>query len=273
MSRAQKTYPKLPRSYKDVYPFSIGTTSFIYPDHYLPNVKLLGPFLDEVELLLFQSTDMEALLAPSVTEELRLIARETGLSYNIHLPMDISIGDPEARRRKRATEIMIQIIQRAAPLCPTTHTLHLPYTEHSFSADKVRRWRERIYHSLDKILASGIRGDSLSIETLNYPLDLVAEVVADMNLTICMDLGHLLLNGVDIEREFRKYIDNIAIIHLHGIEDGRDHLSIDRLPNQFLVPVLRILNQFNRSLSLEVFCFHDLSTSLALLEQRWNGIH
>jgi sugar phosphate isomerase/epimerase len=273
MNAGQKTYPKLSRSYKGVYPFTIGTTSFIYPDHYLPNVELLGPFLDEVELLLFESTDMDTLLAPSVIEELRLLAKKIGLSYNLHLPTDISIADPDPQRRQRATEIMVQIINRVVPLCPSTHTLHLPYTENSFAADKVRRWRDRIYTSLEKILTSGIRGDSISIETLNYPLDLVAEVVADMDLTICMDLGHLILNGDDIERGFRKYRGDIAIIHLHGIENGRDHLSLDRLSEKYLGPVLQILNQFNRSLSLEVFCFDDLAASLAFLEKRWNGIH
>jgi sugar phosphate isomerase/epimerase len=168
---------------------------------------------------------------------------------------------------------MTQIIHRVAPLSPSTHTLHLPYTENSFTADQVRRWRDRIYASLEKIFAAGIRSASISIETLDYPLDLVAEIMAEMKLTICMDLGHLILNGDDIEREFRKYHADIAIIHLHGTENGRDHLSIDRLPDKYLAPVLRILNQFDRSLSLEVFCFDDLSASLALLEKRLNVIH
>ncbi len=45
----------VPKSYKGSYQFRLGTTSFIYPDHYLPNVKMLGPYLNEIELLLFES--------------------------------------------------------------------------------------------------------------------------------------------------------------------------------------------------------------------------
>jgi hypothetical protein len=46
-------YPALNKSYKGLFPFNIGTTSFIYPDDYVPNVKMLGPYLGNIELLLF----------------------------------------------------------------------------------------------------------------------------------------------------------------------------------------------------------------------------
>lgn len=273
MNANQKTYPRLARSYKHVYPFKIGTTSFIYPDHYLANVELLGPFLDEVELLFFESAEIDTLLSPSFIEKLRLLAIETALSYNIHLPTDISISHPDPQHRQKAAEIMIKIINRAAPLCPSTHTLHLPFTENSFDSNSVRKWQERIYESVEEILIAGIKGDSISIETLDYPFDLVAGIVSDMNLTICLDLGHLILNGDDFERKFDEYCDDIAIIHLHGVSNGRDHLSIDRLPEKHLVPVFRILRQFDRSLSLEVFGFDDLSASLAVLQKHWDLSH
>ena len=35
-------YPSLDRSYKGIFPFNLGTTSFIYPDDYVPNVKMHG---------------------------------------------------------------------------------------------------------------------------------------------------------------------------------------------------------------------------------------
>jgi hypothetical protein len=31
------------------YPFRLGTASFIHPDHIVPNVEALAPFLDERE--------------------------------------------------------------------------------------------------------------------------------------------------------------------------------------------------------------------------------
>jgi hypothetical protein len=37
-------YPPLSKSYKGLFPFNIGTTSFIYPDDYVPNEKMLESF-------------------------------------------------------------------------------------------------------------------------------------------------------------------------------------------------------------------------------------
>ena len=95
-------YPSLIKSYKGMYPFKIGTTSFIYPDHYIPNVKMLGPYLDEIELLLFESTGTDALPSKSVIAELSRLAKDFDLTYNVHLPTDISISDPDPKRQIHA---------------------------------------------------------------------------------------------------------------------------------------------------------------------------
>ena len=80
-------YPAPPRSYKGVYPFKIGTTSFIYPDHIIPNVKILGRYLDEIELLLFESTP-DSLPSKEEITTLATLATELDLTYHIHLPLD-----------------------------------------------------------------------------------------------------------------------------------------------------------------------------------------
>ena len=69
-------YPSLAKSYKGLYPFRLGTTSFIYPDQYVPNVKSVGPFVDEIELLLFESGPVESLLPKPVIEDLVDLSRE-----------------------------------------------------------------------------------------------------------------------------------------------------------------------------------------------------
>ena len=47
-------YSSLPKSYKKMFPFKLATTSYIYPDHIIPNVTTFAPFLDEMELVLFE---------------------------------------------------------------------------------------------------------------------------------------------------------------------------------------------------------------------------
>jgi hypothetical protein len=86
-------YPALPKSYKGVYPFKIGTTSFIYPASYTQNVTMLAPYVDEIELLLFESAPDSL---PSIHEIKKLLSlsKEFDLTYNVHLPIDISLSDP-----------------------------------------------------------------------------------------------------------------------------------------------------------------------------------
>ena len=100
MSDNADAYPSLTKSYKGVYPFKLATTSFIYPDDYIPNVKMLGSFFDEIELLLFESKNIESLFPKSVVNELQCLAKDLDIGYNVHLPTDISISatDPHLQR-------------------------------------------------------------------------------------------------------------------------------------------------------------------------------
>jgi hypothetical protein len=84
MIETPKNYPHLPKSYKGFYPFKLATTSFIYPDDYIPNVKMLGPFVDEIELLLFESNAIESFFSASIIDKLQRLATDLNLSYNSH---------------------------------------------------------------------------------------------------------------------------------------------------------------------------------------------
>ena len=118
-------YPALARSYKSMFPFKLGTTSFIYPDDYIPNVKMLGPYLDEIELLLFESLPADALPSKAVIAELSDLAREYDLTYNIHLPTDVSISAAQPEKQQQAVDTILSVIDRVAPLCPTAYSLHI----------------------------------------------------------------------------------------------------------------------------------------------------
>jgi len=88
-------YPSLPKSYKGLYPFKIGTTSFIYPAGYAQNVKMLGPYVDEIELLLFEGAP-DSLPSTQEIKKLLSLSKEFDLTYNVHLPTDISLSDNPA---------------------------------------------------------------------------------------------------------------------------------------------------------------------------------
>jgi len=258
-------YPPLPKSYKGMFPFKIGTTSFIYPDSYGQNVKMLAPYLDEIELILFENTP-NSLPSKHEIKELFSLSNEYDLSYNIHLPLDISLGAPDASKRHYAIETIKQVMDLTASLSPTTYTLHLPYETIDSESGRIKRWKERTYLSMETLCASGFNSRTISIETLNYPIEWVEEILIDFNLSICMDLGHLILYGLDMKDVFDRYKHRTSIIHLHGANDRCDHQPLDLLSKSNLKTILLMLKQFKGIVSLEVFSYDHLNTSLKYLE-------
>jgi len=106
-------------------PFRLGTTSFIFPDHIIPNVKKLGPVFDEIEILVFESMPKEVLPSKDDVKELLYLSQELDLTYNIHLPIDVSLTHDALKERQKAKDTIHKVIDLFAPLTPTTHTLHL----------------------------------------------------------------------------------------------------------------------------------------------------
>jgi sugar phosphate isomerase/epimerase len=262
-------YPALGKSYKGLFPFKIGTTSFIYPDNYVPNVEMLGPYLEDIELLLFESNHTEALPSRQVIADLLSLANDFDLSYNVHLPTDISVSSRNPDQQLIAVDTVLRVMELIETLAPSTLTLHVPYDEDSFKEADVKNWQERVFKSLEKILAAGIKSHLISIENLDYPFEIVEKIICDLDLSICLDLGHLIVHNDDIQTFFNRNRSKISIIHLYGVDKKHYHKGLNQLPRKFIDPILDILKKFKRSVSLEVFSFNHLDASLKFLEKHW----
>ncbi len=261
-----KDHPVLPTSYKGAFPFRIGTTSFIYPGDYVPNVRMLGPYLDEIELLFFESKK-DSLPTNGVIQELCSLSNELNVSYNIHLPTDIHPESSDPLKRQHAVDVLKQVFDLTQPLYPTTYTLHLPNEDNRNQNEGLKRWQENIYMCLDQFIGRDVEGKKVSVETLSYPIVLMEPIINDFHLSVCLDVGHLILYGCDVLTTFNKWQDRTSIIHLHGVDGKKDHLSLDQMDSQVLDIVMKMLSQFKGVVSLEVFSFDDLKRSLGCLEE------
>lgn len=259
----------LPKSYKRAYPFRLGTSSFIYPDHYIPNVKMLGPYLDRIELLLFESS-YDSLPSKHEIKELSMLAEEFDITYDIHLPLDISLGDEDRSIRRRAIESVQHVIDLTLPLIPSVYILHLSFNEDLSKTDNVSKWRERIHESMELLLSSGINSRSIAIENLMYPFEWAEDVISSLNLSVCIDTGHLIRMNADIKKVFDKYHNRTSIIHLHGVKDNLDHLSLDKLTDNETSDIIKILKTYAGIAIIEVFSYNNLQASLKYLEKYWN---
>lgn len=278
-SATPQDYLPPPRSVKGCYPFRLGTTSFIYPDHYVPNVRMLGPYFDEVELLMFESRWPDSLPTGETIDTLARISAETDLGYNIHLPTDVSLAGADVVERDRAVTVLGQFIRATAPLSPSAYALHLPFEGYTADPAGVERWQGAAAEGLGDLLKTGVRRELLAVETLDYPFGWAAPLVEAFGLSVCMDIGHLILHGIDPGAFFRRYRKNIRLIHLHGVRfsegrnpgggAGQDHVGLDEMAPAHFPSIMEILKTFEGVVSLEVFSYRHLVPSLRVLEEYW----
>lgn len=260
-------YPALAKSYKKVYPFTLSVPSYIYPDALIPNVKMLGPYTDEIEVLLFESSS-RSLPTKDEIEILEILAKDFDLTYNIHLPTDISLTDNDSSVRQQAVKTLQSVIYLTAPLSPSTYTLHLPYDESSRTEADVKKWQKIAYNSMEQLLNSqSLPARYFSIETLNYPFEWADKIIKDFGFSVCIDLGHLILYENNVQAVIDNYIEMTSILHLHGVENTRDHLVLNRLSKAHRDLVRGILKRFTGVVSLEVFSYEHLAESLIFLEE------
>jgi adenosylcobalamin phosphodiesterase len=266
-------FPKLTRSFKRRFDFRLCAPSFVYPAGYAENVRRLGPFVDEIELLLFESRS-ESLPSRSEFSALISSAQQFDFSYHVHLPLDLQLGAASQIRRNHDVRRLIEIIDLVRPLCPATHTLHLTSLGKCLSDVQIGQWQERTLQSLDRMLrATRMAPGRFTIETLDYPPQWFAPIVDRLGLMICVDVGHVLKYGWGLQSVMREFGPKIDVIHLHGMADGQDHLALDHLASTERAFLQSYLQTYKGAVSLEVFCFERLARSLDVLDRMMSAAH
>src|SRR4030067_3105465 len=119
-----REYPILTKCYKGMFPFKLATTSYIYPDHIIPNVTTLAPFLDEVELVLFESEGQDNYPDEVELRNLMNFCLNGEVGFNVHLPVDIFLGDKKEEIRAKGISIIRRVAERTLCLNPSVYTLH-----------------------------------------------------------------------------------------------------------------------------------------------------
>ena len=254
----------LDRSYQNAFPFKLAATSYIFPDTWAGNVAKLAPYLDEIELIFFESAP-DSLPGSAEIRELRTLAQAHGITYNIHLPIDLRLGSPEKDERRHAVETIRRLVGQTAILHPSTYTIHFDR-----EADgPVDAWQDRIIRSMTEILDAGIPSQMFSAENLDFPLETIVPIVRELDLRICFDVGHLYLMGGDVIDAFESHRELTTIVHLYGIGTAGEHRSLDTMPQRLAVPLVERLHRFDGIVSMEVFSYKDLVTSLDRFSGLW----
>jgi sugar phosphate isomerase/epimerase len=251
--------------------FRLGTTSYIYPDDMLPNVRRLASRVDDIELVLFEVDDYGTNLPdPATIAELKTLATDHALSYTVHLPIDLDWRDA------RSFEKIFRALDATRTLDPFAYILHLDgrmlIGEPSSAA--IAQWQSETMRALDRVVAH-IDPSRLCIENLErWAPEFFTAIVAQKNLARCVDVGHLWKQARDPLPHLRAHIAQTRVIHLHGI-NGRDHQSLAWQARDEVTRVLDFLAraEFAGVLTLEVFNVDDFISSHQVVAEWENDLH
>lgn len=257
---------------KGSFPFRLGTTSYIYPGEIIPNVELLGDFVDEIQLLLFEGNTYSNIPNISTIDQLNTLAEAKNISYSVHLPLDAYPGHEDETIRRDS----IAMIRRIYEVGIALHCRHFVFHYASRNPEgkpfqDLKRWREQLCRSTEELLASGISAQSLCVENLAYPFSWVADLVEKYGLAKCIDVGHLRVNHFPVKTHIRKHLRETKIIHLHGLKRGIDHNGLSRKDRKTTLQLIQQMQQigYNETLILEVFQLDHLLESLRSFQRFW----
>ena len=231
---------------------SLISPSWVIPGTYAENLRFLEnkKEIGGVELLFFMYDDE---IKKQLDSEWDEICRFRGrFVFTAHLPEQLLPAHEE-------------LVGRLAPLV-RHFIVHPPGENPGARARLLTEWTERYGgHGREPLFLA----ENTSPGLLESLLPHLGEETG-----LCMDTGHLLLEGKNPAAFFAAHGDRIGEIHLHGIDreaarsDGRlaDHRRL-RGDEPWLVELVPLLGDYRGLVNLEVFSWEEVSAGIAALQK------
>jgi len=256
-------------------PFAMGCTSYVIPANIVTNVRALAPVVDDIELVLFDTPVASNMLTDREVRVLRELANEYGITYTVHLPTEhkAAAADPSERRRYVASAR--RVIDRCASLEPRAWIAHLEGVRENATLFEQKSWARGAAESLQAIADATSQLGRLAVENLGYPWHWHEELVAASRASLCCDVGHLWVYFRDNWRtQVEAMLPRTAVIHLHGVSERRDHVSLRGTRSEEVLTFLDCLRRFKYTgiVTLEVFTETDFAESAQTVREIWESL-
>jgi sugar phosphate isomerase/epimerase len=172
----------------------------------------------------------------------------------------------------------VELIHWMNELNPTSHILHIPVTPPTLTAvpghyfttenhDIFNGWAQRAMDSMLTLQDRITPSKKILVENINYSPIFLETFWKSGICDFCLDMGHLMLGRESVSETTRQFISVIKEIHLHGVIEDEEHLSLSVLPEARVSRWINLLvdADFSGVVNLEVFSPEDLETSLGML--------
>lgn len=250
---------------KKCSPWRLGATSCVLPADIMTNVRALAPLVDDVQLLFFESAAKSLLPQPLDVQALADLAEEHGLTYTVHLPTDIALGAASRAARQEGIVEVLRLMAQLSPLAPQSFDLHLAREQNIPDT----AWLDNLADSLQGLAtALGEEKSLVAVENIEYPYGLVSPLVAEYGFAVCLDLGHLVHYGHDLE-EGLGLLPRVLHLHYHGVQNTRDHQALTDAEQARMLGKRLAEAGYEGVVTLEMYNLEKLKESLALLDKAW----
>jgi hypothetical protein len=238
----------------DIFPgAALSVPSWVIPGSYLENLRFLEDKADVrgVELLFFLYDDEIALQLE--TEWEGILGMKDRFVFTAHLP-DRILPQHEA------------LVERLDPLARSFVAHPGPAENAPALAALLADWEKRYPPRPD--LPGPPSRRFLAENTQSGLFEALLPHLGEA-AGICMDTGHLLLEGKSPADFFKTHRDRIGEIHLHGVDrekavlDGRlaDHRAV-RAEEDWFRELFPLLREFNGIINTEVFSWEEASAGM-----------
>ena len=253
-------------SLKRFFPFFSGTTSYLYPfetDNLTRNVEAISEAVDVIQLLFFGKNYLDELLTPANLEALKKIQTEKKIKYCIHLPTDFDLLNPQQDNLEETLSVIQRILQACKDFEVDYYILHIDRCENFTYPEiiwneKTRQCFSKSLHSIAALFKNSLH---LCIENTSCSLEHVKKEIETANVSVCCDTGHLMLKGLPFESMYREFKDRCPVLHIHGVQNGKDHIALTHSSPENQKALKSFLKNYRGIVILEVFNEKDFVDS------------
>lgn len=245
----------------------------MYPAGWLENARRLCHWAKDIELLFFEASGPSDLPKAEELWGLLRLKEQQDLSYTVHTPLNVQLASPDVAVRRASAESILRVARHCEPLAPLAVIVHVYLgtreNDPNPPAD-LDAWRTWAHAGLSELCAAGLSPECICVESLDYDLGLLDDVIEDLGLGVALDLGHVQRECRDLHRLVERFLPRARVIHWHGCDpQERDHRSLEHFPLNEARWLLRTLREsnFDGVLTLEVFRPDDWEASVALVSR------
>ncbi|OIO02472.1 MAG: hypothetical protein AUJ49_06065 [Desulfovibrionaceae bacterium CG1_02_65_16] len=205
----------------------LAAPSCVFPAGIAENCAILAPDYDEIALAFFETGACLSYTEADLPEALALLP----VSWHMHLPLDL----PWAAGVERVAEVILALRRKTAHVAPRRFVLHPP------------REPQALAGLAELLAAGGLPPQALLVENISgRDLALHWPVIEDLDLGVCLDLGHMLVHGQEDFLALPGIAGRTRMLHLNAPDPARPsrHASLELLDAAGRTLCRRLLDGF-----------------------------